>query len=153
ETSWSRIMILTKLKVAFVILAMGGAVAPGIFAQQSQKQWSALAESSRQTDFRVPEENPSRTDRFGDPLPAGAVARLGTVRMRSHEDVDGVAFSPDGKTLATGDGGAPMKIRFWDVATGKEVRRFEANSVTRSIAFSPDGKLLATGDYVGFVHL
>ncbi|XKK58063.1 serine/threonine protein kinase [Streptomyces sp. ARC12] len=59
------------------------------------------------------------------------------------EDVTyAVAFSPDGKTLATGGPGGD--VRLWDVATGRlkatlANRRIEA----RDLAFSPDGRSLA----------
>src|SRR6516165_8523054 len=59
-------------------------------------------------------------DRYGDPLPKGALARLGTTRLRHESMVYALAFSPDGKTLATG--GQDRDIVFWDVASGKEVR-------------------------------
>jgi WD40 repeat protein len=62
----------------------------------------------------------ARTDLYGDPLPPGAVARLGTIRLR-HADGRAVTFSEDGKRLIScGIGG---EVRVWDVATGKLVRR------------------------------
>ncbi|HYT93533.1 MAG TPA: sigma-70 family RNA polymerase sigma factor [Gemmataceae bacterium] len=55
-----------------------------------------------------------------------------------------VAFSPDGKLLASG--GADREVRLQDVASGNEVRRLvgHAGAVT-SVAFSPDARRLATG--------
>jgi WD40 repeat protein len=86
------------------------------------------------------------TDAYGDPLPPGAVARLGTVRLRPALCL---AFSPDGKTLATGEGGA---VRLWQTATGKQIRQF-TNGVPRGgvafLAFSPDSLRLAAMDCSG----
>ena len=50
--------------------------------------------------------------------------------------VRAVAFSPDSKMLATGADG----IRLWDVANGKQVRRFLDLDAGNAIAFAPDGK-------------
>src|SRR5262249_39269018 len=84
------------------------------------------------------------TDLYGDPLPAGAVAGMGTVRLRQGGDILFIAFSPDGKTLASAGRGG---LRLWDVATGKEIRRFEGHRAeVYCVAFSPDGKTLASGD-------
>src|SRR5207248_7188585 len=74
---------------------------------------------------------PPRLDRYGDPLPPGAVARLGTVRLVGDDGGEAVAFSPDGKLLASGSFSRP--IHLWDVATGKEIRQFRGHEVKREI--------------------
>jgi sugar lactone lactonase YvrE len=79
-----------------------------------------------------------------DPVPPGAVARLGTSRFLNFGRVFSLAFSPDGKTLAAGswDG----VVRLWDVAGRRELRQFDRQpGPVRSLAFSPDGKMLAAG--------
>src|SRR5262249_50674313 len=58
-----------------------------------------------------------RLDRYGDPLPPGAVARLGTERLRHGGWPLALTFSRDSKTLLSGSGG--HTVRLWDVATGK----------------------------------
>src|SRR5262249_30374107 len=63
--------------------------------------------------------------------------------------VTSVAFSPDGKTLASasgwGDGTTP-ELLLWDVATGQQRSLKGHTSAVRSVAFSPDGKTLASAD-------
>jgi WD40 repeat protein len=100
----------------------------------------------------IPAGDDPRTDRHGDPLPEGAVARLGSIRLRHESQVCCVAFSPDGKLLASG--GLDRVIRFWDPATGKELRRLEGHTESvKGIAFSPDGRTLASGGYDRVVRL
>jgi WD40 repeat protein len=86
---------------------------------------------------------------FIRPLPAGAVRRLGN----GSNPFLCLAFSPDGKTLASA--GYEKTIQLWDVATGKEVRKWigwEGNYT--ALAFSPDGRLLASGSLGDhFIHL
>jgi WD40 repeat protein len=83
-----------------------------------------------------------RTDAEGNPLPHGAIRRLGSLRFRTGQRDFRIAVSPDGKTLATLEDGM---VRLFGLADGRQLRAFpvpDANSV-RSIHYSPDGKLLA----------
>jgi WD40 repeat protein len=58
-----------------------------------------------------------------------------------------VAFSPDGKTLASGsyDG----KVKLWNIATQQEVATLEIPPRSCvSLRFSPDGRTLAAGSWL-----
>lgn len=84
----------------------------------------------------------SRVDSHGDPLPEGAIARLGTVRMRHGHILSGLVFSGDGKSIIASDYYSGVHV--WDVAEGKEVGRFFTNDYyCHRLAISPDGKTLA----------
>jgi WD40 repeat protein len=70
--------------------------------------------------------------------------------------VQSLAFSPDGKTLATGDGWLDRtgQVRLWHVETGTERLLIgEYPNAIPSLAFSPDGRILAIGCYDGTVRL
>src|SRR5439155_19519556 len=82
-----------------------------------------------------------RTDLYGDPLPEGAVARLGSIQLR-HPGLSDFAFLDGGKTVLTV--GTDRVLRFWDVATGKQVHAVKLQTATGwSLALCPDGKTLA----------
>ncbi len=58
----------------------------------------------------------------------------------------GVAFSPDGRTLASGDGWHSNRVRLWDIDTGQLKTTLHGGGY--AVAFSPDGKRLAsTGEW------
>jgi WD40 repeat protein len=93
---------------------------------------------------RAAEPEVPLTDCYGDPLPAGALVRLGTVRFRHPEDLTSVAYSPDGTAIASADDGG--NVRLWEAATGKPRLHVSVPGVHRlRLAFSPDGKALAAG--------
>jgi len=98
-------------------------------------------------------EKQSRTDHYGDLLPKGAIARLGTVRFRDtgFGGVYGAAFAPDGKTIASA---GRQGIQLWEAASGKELRRFGQALKLFHVVFSPDGKLLASTTWDNsFLHV
>src|ERR1700681_3160439 len=65
--------------------------------------------------------------------------------LKGHTDrVISVAYSPDGKTLASGSSDTTIKL--WDVATGKEKATLSGHTNhVGDVVFSPDGKTLASG--------
>ncbi len=79
-------------------------------------------------------------DLYGDPLPAGAAVRLGTVRFRSPDWGGSLAFLPDGKTLvAAGD----RRLLFWDAASGRLRQIDTGGQYVGTLVLSPDGKHIA----------
>jgi WD40 repeat protein len=64
-----------------------------------------------------------------------------------------IAFSPDGRTIATG--GLHRLVHLWDARTGKHLRELEQNVGTAvlSLAFSPDGSILAMSGGEAFASL
>jgi RNA polymerase sigma factor (sigma-70 family) len=81
-------------------------------------------------------------DALGDPLPPGALLRLGSIRLRHFSTAQCVAYAPDGKLLASG--GWDRAVRLWDPATGKERGQLLGlKGWVNALAFSPDGRFLA----------
>jgi len=62
-----------------------------------------------------------------------------------------VAFSPDGRLLATASDDSTARL--WEVASGQERARLAHDERVYGVAFSPDGRLLATGSYNGAARL
>ncbi len=86
---------------------------------------------------------PLAVDTDGDPLPAGAVARLG----RSGGRIGGpIRFLANGMTLLAG-GRMENTVYLRDAATGKALRRYELKGQELELFdFSPDGKTVALRD-------
>jgi RNA polymerase sigma factor (sigma-70 family) len=151
-------MVGTKLTaVAAVLLGVAAAVAgAGALALQTataEHHGSEVREqppepATKAAQPRLPEEAQTRTDRYGDPLPADVLARLGTIRFRHGALPCAIEFAPDGRSLASA--GLDGVVHIWETATGKELLRIDNErfpdlglGAVFGLAFSPDGKTLA----------
>jgi WD40 repeat protein len=66
--------------------------------------------------------------------------------IKGHSDtVHGLAFSPDGKVLASCGANKDKSVRLWNPDDGKEIKKLgDHKGSVYSVAFSPDGKYLAS---------
>lgn len=113
----------------------------------SGKLLHALSASTNSLAF-APKENllamaAGRTIRLWNPITG---QELPSLSGGSDDAGTVLAFSADGKILASGGGSRPPTVRLWDMASRQDIGRFTGDSgwIT-SIAISPDGRTLATG--------
>lgn len=94
---------------------------------------------TRNSDNRAP---PARGDRYGDPLPPGALTRLGTTRFRHGAWIAAVSYTPDGRAIGAGD--RDGFIRLWEASTGKQLWGVHPYRTVDCLAFATSGKVLAS---------
>jgi RNA polymerase sigma factor (sigma-70 family) len=144
-----RTMFMSKVKAIAVALAVltFGVAGAGLVAHQVLANKAAAPDPEEKVQAlgrrQAPQARPPRVDRYGDPLPAGASVRLGTIRFRTHWTELTNAFTPDGKHLVVSDDGV---FHFLDIRTGLSVRDVPvpADASWHWLEYSKDGSWLAT---------
>jgi RNA polymerase sigma factor (sigma-70 family) len=152
-----RDMALTRVRVALLLVLSAGLL--GLGAASALHQVYARGEPAAGPELADESDCAPVPDPAARPLPAGAIARIGSPHFRFVRDsIARLAYSPDGKFLAVAGYGNQLEtvIVVWDAATGKEARRFHRKSLEEqttgrigsadrisALAFSPDGKVLA----------
>jgi RNA polymerase sigma factor (sigma-70 family) len=146
--------VATAVKATAVVLAIVTLISAGagiaLLAGRNESTQRTQESPKGEVTARAP-----GVDRYGDPLPKGATARLGSLRFRhnspNYAGVQSVSFTPDGKTLAS-SGGEPV-ARIWDVATGREVdhRPGHPYAISGLVVSPADGTVFTAGNSDGLV--
>jgi RNA polymerase sigma factor (sigma-70 family) len=141
----AKTLALARLSVAAVVLVLAGlAAGAGMLAGPARpdkpatlpRAWEAGRAGARP-------ETPDRTDRDGERLPPGVVARIGTRHWRHEGGITGLAFSPDGARVITG--GLDGRLRVWDAATGRQCLRIDTGAAhVTALVLSPGGTSVAS---------
>ncbi len=140
-----RNMLLSKLKISFALLLFAAMVvgAGQVYSGVSNPAAPPQTALKMPPPFSKSKRMPTASDLYDEPLPADALARLGTTRFRLGNMIYAMALSPDGRTAVTVGGNS--QTQFWDVESGKIIRQIEwkQGGGGRVVACSPDGKLVA----------
>jgi RNA polymerase sigma factor (sigma-70 family) len=140
-------MLLDRLRVAAILSALGiwgSSWAWHSFA--SAFDGKGRADPGPAVVRAAAASQPPRTDRYGDPLPPGAVMRLGTVRFRQAPFFKHILHSPDGRLVVMDSGQDRLVLR--DARDGRSLRQIALGIENiEDLAFSPDGRMIATVGY------
>src|SRR5262249_33968162 len=133
---------MAKPKIGLLLaLAAGIILAAAGVAQQVLSAGPQADEAAEPQPPAAEKAPPAHADLHGDPLPEGAVARLGTVRFNHGNGLNSLFFSADGKTVVSHGGGV---VRTWDAATGRQLAQFSVPKrwADDQAGLGPDGKTL-----------
>jgi RNA polymerase sigma factor (sigma-70 family) len=127
--------LLTRVKIGLVAAALLVAVGVGIGGATRR------AEPAVAPPLSAPRAARPSVDALGDPLPPGAILRLGTRRHRVQNGPLAWHGLPDGKSyLVYQRLGDVAEVRRFDAATGRAVESWPVPAKHHVVAFSPDGR-------------
>jgi RNA polymerase sigma factor (sigma-70 family) len=128
-----RAMFVHKLKIAAAMLLVTAMLGTGATL--------LLKAAPQAVEQPPPDVGSQRAEIAGERLPGGVLARMGSAQLRHGDAVFFAAYTPDGRALLTA--GKDHTVRLWDLATGKEIRRFDWGPAApdRKAASSEDGTI------------
>jgi RNA polymerase sigma factor (sigma-70 family) len=132
-----KIMVIHKLKAFGAVVMLLALAGTGVGMMTLRRQSPRENTVAATDDKPLPVEK--RVDLYGDPLPDGAVMRLGTLQRRTVGAK--IAVTEDGKSIV----GLrhPRHLYIWDAATGELRQRRELPESRGSTELSPDGRWIA----------
>ncbi len=161
-------MIIGKMKILAAVALAVGMISTGAFLATTA---SAISGQEKERGRRSADERPAkapmdkketaevdgqlakRLDAFGDPLPPGVLARLGTTRFSFGNAIGGqhVSFSQDGGKIVVACGQVRSgkmcvvspSVLIFEATSGKLLRHIETEHSVEWVGLSPDGKLLS----------
>lgn len=110
------------MKKATILLVAAALVALNVVRVELVAKEPSSNQPPAEADATIGETTPG-TDQYGDPLPRGALARMGTVRLRHGDMIRHVVFSPDGRLV--GSWGRDQAFCVWEAASGRLLQRHE----------------------------
>jgi RNA polymerase sigma factor (sigma-70 family) len=152
----------TRLKLAVALLFLTAVLGAGWSVSVGQAPSSQTPKPSRPAPADAPKAAPGneqvekpavRADVHGDPLPDGALVRLGTIRFNHGADLNYLLFTPDGKTILSG---GRSLVRLWNAVTGAEIGQLPppVQYISGTTVTLPDSRTLVSlneegiGDFV-----
>jgi WD40 repeat protein len=151
---------LSRVKVglaAALVLALGVLGVGASLLPQAQPAVAPAQGPPARAEKQAVKDTP-RGELRGEPLPPGAVARLGTNHFRYGLTNNGLwigplAVSPDGKLLVTLGSHSFGPLVLWDARTGRSLRHLYAGDLyMAAVACSPDGRVVSAGSYKGVIY-
>ncbi|HYT88133.1 MAG TPA: sigma-70 family RNA polymerase sigma factor [Gemmataceae bacterium] len=132
----------TRLKI-FAILTLALGVVVGRALAVREPATAGPGDKAGVAKPALAGKPPAPAERLRDPLPPGALTRLGSARLRHGAGIGNAALSDDGKWLATAAG---RSVIVWDLATGGRLHHFPCEEgstfVCPGLIFAPDGRHL-----------
>ncbi len=141
-----RPLVLPLAIAALVCAALTWGVAAATWQPQQQQP---PREKERGLGLGTPTPQGQKKDAPRGPLESDRPELI--VQTGHGKRADGIAFSPDGRLVATSGDDALVKI--WDAGAGYELRSLAHIAAARAVAFSPDGSRLAAGAFDGTIKI